>query len=92
MLVYPPAYRQVLKGLPAGLEPTKAWVKDLVDEIIAEEFASPDLELVWVAEAEDDLGKDEAALENRVKLGAFTLKELRDAGQCPASEVRQYRR
>jgi hypothetical protein len=24
-----------------GLEPTKEWVKDLVDEIIAEEFASP---------------------------------------------------
>ena len=28
-----------------GLEPTKEWVKDLIDEIIAEEFASPDLEL-----------------------------------------------
>ena len=24
-----------------GLEPTKEWVKDLIDEIIAEEFASP---------------------------------------------------
>ena len=31
-----------------GLAPTKEWVKDLVDEIIAEEFASPDLELVWL--------------------------------------------
>ena len=29
-----------------GLEPTKEWVKDLIDEIIAEEFASPDLELI----------------------------------------------
>ena len=29
-----------------GLEPTKEWVKDLVDEIIAEEFASPDLESI----------------------------------------------
>jgi hypothetical protein len=26
-----------------GLEPTKEWVKDLVDEIVGEEFASPDL-------------------------------------------------
>jgi len=34
-----------------GLEPTKAWVKDLIDEIIAEEFASPDLELVWLSES-----------------------------------------
>jgi len=35
-----------------GLEPTKEWVKDLVDEIIAEEFASPDLEIVWLDEDE----------------------------------------
>jgi hypothetical protein len=27
-----------------GLEPTKEWVKDLVDEIIAQEFASPAIE------------------------------------------------
>jgi len=50
-----------------GLEPTKEWVKDLVDEIIAEEFSSPDLELVWLSEDDNDLGKNEAALENRVK-------------------------
>ena len=34
-----------------GLEPTKEWVKDLIDEIIAEEFASPDRELAWLDEA-----------------------------------------
>jgi hypothetical protein len=61
-----------------GLEPTKEWVKDLIDEIIAEEFASPDLELVWLSEDDNDLGKNEAALESRVKLGALTLNELRD--------------
>ena len=33
-----------------GLEPTKEWVKDLIDEILAEEFASPDLELHWLEE------------------------------------------
>ena len=37
-----------------GLEPTKEWVKDLVDEIIAEEFASPDLELHWLDEDDGD--------------------------------------
>ena len=62
-----------------GLEPTKEWVKDLIDQIITEEFASSDLELVWLAEDDNDLGKNEAALENRVKLGALTLNELRDA-------------
>ena len=37
-----------------GLEPTKEWVKDLIDEIIAEEFASPDLELHWLDEDDAD--------------------------------------
>ncbi len=61
-----------------GLEPTKEWVKDLVDEIIAEEFASPDLELVWLDE-DTDAAQAEAQLESRVKLGAVTLNEMRDA-------------
>jgi hypothetical protein len=62
-----------------GLEPTKEWVKDLIDQILAEEFSSPDLELVWLSEEDNDLGKNEAALEARVKLGAITLNELRDS-------------
>ncbi len=33
-----------------GLESTGEWVKDLVDEIIAEEFSSPDLDLHWLDE------------------------------------------
>jgi hypothetical protein len=61
-----------------GLEPTKEWVKDLCDEIIAEEFASPDLELTWLDE-DDGTAANEAALEGRVKLGALTLNEMRDA-------------
>ena len=60
-----------------GLEPTKEWVKDLVDEIIAEEFSSPDLELHWLDE-DADPAELEAALEGRVKLGAVTLNEMRD--------------
>jgi len=62
-----------------GLEPTKEWVKDLVDEIIAEEFTSPDLELAWLDEDEGDPKGLEAVLEGRVKLGAVTLNEMRDA-------------
>ena len=62
-----------------GLEPTKEWVKDLIDQIIAEEFASPDLELTWLDEDETDPKGLEAVLESRVKLGAVTLNEMRDA-------------
>jgi hypothetical protein len=70
-----------------GLEPTKEWVKDLVDEIIAEEFASPDLELAWLDE-EIDAAQAEAHLESRVKLGALTLNELRDSlGLDPYANV-----
>ncbi len=61
-----------------GLEPTKEWVKDLVDEIIADEFSSPDLELHWLDEDADAAGL-EASLEGRVKLGAVTLNEMRDS-------------
>jgi hypothetical protein len=60
-----------------GLEPTKEWVKDLVDEIIAEEFLSPDLELAWLDEDEGDPKGVEAVLEGRVKLGAVTLNARR---------------
>jgi hypothetical protein len=72
-----------------GLEPTREWVKNLVDEIIADEFASPDLELAWLDEDEADPKGLEAVLEGRVKLGAVTLNEMRDARQCPDSEVRR---
>ncbi len=59
-----------------GLEPTKEWVKDLIDEIVAGEFASPDLELHWL---DEDEGDPETVLEGRLKVGALTLNEMRDA-------------
>jgi hypothetical protein len=48
----------------------------LIDEIVAEEFASPDLELHWL---DEDEGDPETVLEGRLKLGAVTLNEMRDA-------------
>src|ERR1700730_13765254 len=59
-----------------GLEPTKEWVKDLIDEIVAEEFASPDLELHWL---DEDEGDPETVLESRLKVGALTLNAMGDA-------------
>lgn len=61
-----------------GLEPTKEWIKDFVDEVIADEFASDDLELAWIVEDDTDPTKQEAILEGRVKSGAITLNEFRD--------------
>ena len=49
-------------------------MKDLVDEIIADEFGSPDLELHWL---DEDDGDPETVLADRVKLGALTLNEMR---------------
>ncbi|MFZ0607890.1 MAG: hypothetical protein WBD53_14765 [Xanthobacteraceae bacterium] len=54
-----------------GLEPTKEWVKDLIDQIITEEFASPDLHLVELDE-ETDAFEAETYLQVTVKLGPGT--------------------
>ncbi len=61
-----------------GLEPTKEWVKDLVDGIIVDEFNSPDLEIAWVEETDIDPAKNETVLEGRLKVGGITLNEFRD--------------
>jgi hypothetical protein len=71
------AGNQSAQAAEEGLEPTEEWMKDLIDEIIAEEFSSPDLELHWLDE-DADPAATEAALEGRVKLGAVTLNEMRN--------------
>jgi hypothetical protein len=70
------AENQSAQAEEEGLEPTKEWIKDLIDEIVAEEFSSPDLELHWL---EEDEGEPETVLEGRLKVGALTLNEMRDA-------------
>jgi hypothetical protein len=70
------AENQSAQAEEEGLEPTKEWVKDLIDEIVAEEFSSPDLELHWL---DEDEGDPETVLEGRLKVGALTLNEMRDA-------------
>jgi hypothetical protein len=72
------ADNQSAQAQEEGLEPTKEWVKDLIDEIIAEEFASPDLELAWLDEDTDEK-TEQAQFEARVRIGAATLNEFRDA-------------
>jgi Phage portal protein len=62
-----------------GLEPTKEWVKDVVDDVIADELDSPDLELAWVEEDDTDPSKQNGILDNRVRSGRMTINEARDA-------------
>ena len=62
-----------------GLEPTKEWVKDLADDVIAYELESPDLELAWVEESETDPVKQNGILDSRVRSGRMTINEARDA-------------
>ena len=60
-----------------GLEPRpRSGSRISIDEIVAEEFASPDLELHWL---DEDEGDPETVLEGRLKVGALTLNEMRDA-------------
>jgi hypothetical protein len=47
-----------------------------IDEIIAEEFSSPDLELVWLSEEDNDLGKNEATLESRQSLDSKLINRF----------------
>ena len=72
-----------------GLEPTKEWVKDLVDEIIADEFASPDLELHWLDEDADADGLEAVARRPRQ---ARRGHAQRDARRSRPRSLRQRRR
>jgi len=61
-----------------GLEPTKEWIKELIDDIIADEFGSPDLELAWLEEDDIDPAKQSAIIDQKVKSGRMTINEARD--------------
>ncbi len=72
-----------------GLEPTKEWVKDLCrrDHRRRVRLARPGA--AWLDE-DDGAAANEAALEGRVKLGALTLNEMRDAlGLDPYTQRRR---
>lgn len=56
-----------------GLEPVKAWWKELADDIIDLELKSPDLEWSWVEEDEIDPTKQETILSGYVKTGILTI-------------------
>jgi hypothetical protein len=61
-----------------GLEPTKEWIKDLIDDITADELDSPDLELAWLEEQDIDPTKQSTIIDQKVKSGRMTINEARD--------------
>lgn len=67
-----------------GLAPIQNWVKALIDDILAEEFGSEDLEFVWRGDDELDPVKRQAITEADVKVGLLTVNEGRiDNGREP---------
>ncbi len=67
-----------------GLAPTLAWVKSLIDDILAREFDAPDLEFVWGSGRQTDPEMQEAILSSFTSKGILTLNEARaDLGREP---------
>ncbi len=56
-----------------------AWVKDLIDQIIAQEFDAADLEFVFSAEPSIDPQAQEAILSSYTSKGIITINEARAA-------------
>jgi hypothetical protein len=60
-----------------GLAPILAWVKALIDDILASEFDAPDLEFVWSTGHETDPVAQEAVLSGYTSKGILTINEAR---------------
>jgi hypothetical protein len=70
-----------------GLSPILAWAKGLIDEILAREFDSADLEFIWTPGHETDPLTQETILSNYASKGILTINEARAAlGRAPLSE------
>ncbi len=63
------------------------WVKSLIDDVIAGEFESPDLEFAWLSDPELDPAVQETILSGYTSKGILTINEARAAlGHAPLTE------
>ena len=70
-----------------GLAPVLAWVKALVDDIIATELGGADLELAWTPTETIDPAQQETILSSYTSRGILTLNEARAAlGREPLAD------
>ena len=60
-----------------GLAPLMRWVKDCIDRLLSEDFAAPDLEFAWVAEAAQDPLEQAQIDQIYVAAGIKTINEVR---------------
>jgi hypothetical protein len=71
-------------SLSEGLLPIKMWLKNLIDDILAEDMDSADLEFVWADEDELDPEKRQRIISGYLKDGLITVNEGRvEAGREP---------
>lgn len=67
-----------------GLAPVMNWVKALIDDILTEEFNSPDLEFAWRGDDELDPVKRQQITSGNLRDGLITINEGRlDQGREP---------
>ena len=71
-----------------GLAPVLAWIKGLVDELLAAEFDAPGLEFVWSPTGSVDPVAQEQMLSSYTSRGILTLNEARAAlGRDPLADA-----
>jgi phage portal protein BeeE len=71
-----------------GLAPILAWVKALIDDIIADEFESPDLEFAFATDQAIDPQTQETILSSYATKGILTINEARVAlGREPLADA-----
>ena len=72
-----------------GLAPIQNWVKDLIDEILAEDLDSADMEFIWKGDDELDPVKRQQITSGYLKDGLITINEGRaDIGRDPYDDPR----
>lgn len=72
-----------------GLQPIQKWVKELIDDILAEDLDAEDYEFCWRGDDELDPVKRQQITEGYTKMGLLTVNESRaDIGRDPYDDPR----
>jgi hypothetical protein len=64
-------------ALSEGMAPLQLWVKHLIDRVLAEDFASPDLEFAWDQDKDTDPAQTASIASDYVKSGIKSINEVR---------------
>jgi len=78
------------EAVATGLAPIQAWVKSMIDDVLAEDFGAEDYEFVWRGDDELDPVKRQAITQADVEGGLLTVNEGRVANGREPYEDPQY--